>query len=199
MDRRRKINSIKVLASAVLLISVFVCFCACTETDETKETRSVNPDRTHRTDLWHRPGNTTETSDHTAVVTPVETETETTVTTEPTVPDIDSIKELYVYSVWYDAVIDNPADYESIDSDDAFALKGVFYFSSPLSIDLDAKLYKDGKVLLKRKLKLRENVTAEADFSAGLEGFGKFDSGEYYIELIYNGQVVGTTPNMRVR
>lgn len=199
MDRRRKTDSIKILVSAVLLISVFIGFCACTDTDGTMDTGSTKPDKTHRTDLWHRPGDTTETSDNLVTVTPSETETETTGTTEPTVPDIDSLKELYVYSVWYDAILDNPADYESIDSDDAFALKGVFYFSSPLSIDLEAKLYKDGKVLLKRKLKLRENVTAEADFSAGLEGLGKFDSGEYYIELIYDGQVVGTTPNMRVR
>lgn len=199
MDRRRKTNGIKILASAVLSIAVFIGFCACTGTGETEKTDSIKPDKTRGFEFWRREEDPTETTDPFATVKPVETETETTGTTGPTVPDIDSIKDLYVYSVWYDAVIDNPADYEAIDYDDAFALKGVFYFSSPLSVEFEAKLYKDNKVLLKRKLNLRDNVTAEADFSAGLEGFGKFERGEYYIELLYKGQVVGTTPVMMVR
>ena len=50
-----------------------------------------------------------------------------------------------------------------------------------------------------REIKLNDNVTAEADFSAGLEGTGNFDTGDYYIELLYDGKPVANTSKMRVR
>lgn len=184
--------------SSVLL----VCLSACTTVDnDVDETETVKTVIKPGSDIWGPHNDPKETGGIT-LITAETSETETTgtsATTEQTVPDIDYIRGACVYSVWYDAVIDNPADYESIDSGDAFALKGVFYFNTPLTAVFEARLYKDGAVLLKRDVKLKENVTAEADFSAGLEGFGTFERGDYYIELFYKGESVATTSKMRVR
>lgn len=120
-------------------------------------------------------------------------------TTKPKGPDYDTVKDVYVYAVWYDAVESNPVNYNSIESRKAFALKGVFYFSTPLSVSFEANLYKDDSVIMTREIKLNDNVTAEADFSAGLEGTGNFDTGDYYIELLYDGKPVANTSKMRVR
>ena len=51
----------------------------------------------------------------------------------PTSPDsgFETISKSYVYSAWYDVEKDNPVDYTSIDSNDAYALKCVFYFNEP--------------------------------------------------------------------
>ena len=56
----------------------------------------------------------------------------------------------------------NPADYDEIDSNDAFALKGVFYFNKPLTAVFEANLYKGDELVMTREVRLRENVTAEA-------------------------------------
>ena len=45
---------------------------------------------------------------------------------------------------------------------------------------------------------MKDNVTAEADFSAGLEGFGVFDEGIYRIELVYDGRSIAFTPDFEV-
>ena len=113
-------------------------------------------------------------------------------------PDADYISSVYVYSVWYDPVEDNPYPDVGMRSEDSFALKGVFYFSEPLTASFEAKLYKDNKVLLTRNVSLKDNVTAEADFSAGLEGFGVFDKGIYKIELDYDGNMIAFTPDIEV-
>ena len=44
-----------------------------------------------------------------------------------------------------------------------------------------------------------DNVTAEADFSAGLEGLGTFEPGDYTVELYYNGEFIAKTGVMRVK
>ena len=198
MRKRRLTNELKILTAAVMSIAVFIGLCACKKTEESYETIIVTPDSSRIVNHWKREGETSDTSDPSVTVVPGET-SHTSGTALPAVIDLDYVKSIYVYSVWYDAVIDNPADYTTIDSDDAFALKGVFYFSSPLTAVFEARLYKDGAMLLKRDVKLRDNVTAECDFSAGLEWAGTFDSGEYYVELLYDGQPVATTSNMRVR
>ena len=122
-----------------------------------------------------------------------------TITAVPTEPDIDYIRDAWVYSVWYDPVESNPADYDTISSDEAFALKGVFYFNTLLTADFETKLYKGDSVLLTGQVKMRDNVTAEADFSAGLEDIGTFEAGDYRIELLYKGETVAVTSIMRVK
>ena len=124
-----------------------------------------------------------------------------TYSTVPTVTmdvDVSFIRDAYLISCWYDVVDDNPVDYGSVNSEDAFALKGVFYFNTPLTAVFEARLYKDDQVLLTREVRMNGNVTAEADFSAGLEGLGTFETGEYYVELFFDGESIATTSIMRV-
>ena len=120
-------------------------------------------------------------------------------TAETTELTVNFVKSSYVYSVWYDVTSDNPADYSSIASEKAFALKGVFYFSSPLTGTFEARILKDDEVVLTRNVNMYDNVTAEADFSAGLEGLGTFEPGDYTVELYYNGEFIANTGVMRVK
>lgn len=120
-------------------------------------------------------------------------------TAETTEISVNFVKSSYVYSVWYDVASDNPVDYSSIASEKAYALKGVFYFSSPITAVLEAKILKDDEVVLTRNVNMYDNVTAEADFSAGLEGLGTFEPGDYTVELYYNGEFIAKTGVMRVK
>ena len=43
-----------------------------------------------------------------------------------------------------------------------------------------------------------DNVTCEVDFSAGLEGLGTFEPGEYRISLLFEGREIATTTNLKV-
>ena len=123
----------------------------------------------------------------------------TSSTSEAKTYDYDSIKSLYVYSVWYDVSTDNPADYDSILTENAFALKGVFYFTEPLRTTFEAKLYRGDELVLTKNVNMYDNVTCEADFSAGLEGLGTFIPGEYTVELLFEGKTVAKTNVMKVR
>lgn len=184
---------IKFLA-AVLLLALAFSFSACSGTDVTEETEFSTAPGEHKQET-----RTTETSvTVTPTATPVPQAEPTVETTRPSGPNPDYVNAVYVYSVWYDAVESNPVDYDAIDSRDAFALKGVFYFSTPLTAVFQTKLYKDDVLLMTGEVKMKENVTAEADFSAGLAGLGVFEPGEYYIELLYNEETVATTSIMRV-
>lgn len=182
------------LTAAVLLLAMAFSFSACSEIDVTEETELSTVTGEHKQET-----RATETS---VTVTPTATpspQAEPTVeTTRPSGPNPDYVNAVYVYSVWYDAVESNPVDYDSIPTKDAFALKGVFYFSTPITAFFQARLYKDDTILMTREVKMKENVTAEADFSAGLAGFGVFEPGDYFIELLYNEETVATTSIMRV-
>ena len=155
---------------------------------EKPETRPPETTETHVTNT-PKPTETTETSET----------TETVMTSETTGSDIDHLREVFVYSVWYDAVDSNPVNYDSIESKNASALKGVFYFSEPLSVDLQARLYKDNSLFMTRVITLKDNVTAEVDFSASMEDSERFKPGEYYVELLLDGEPIATTTVMRVK
>ena len=127
------------------------------------------------------------------------TGTYTSSTAETTELVFSFIKERCVYSVWYDVSTDNPAGYDWIASEKAYALKGVFYFSTPLTTVFEARLLKGDEVVLTRNVNMYDNVTAEADFSAGLEGLGTFEPGDYTVELYFNGEFVAKTDIMRVK
>ena len=194
-------TSLHIIITAIVLLTltVFIVFSACSRIDDDvfeTETTAISVSEKPET----RP---TETSKIHVTNTPPATETtETTrsiVMTENPNSDIEHVKDVYVYSVWYDAVESNPADYDSIESRKASALKGVFYFSEPLTIDLQARLYKDDTLFMTRVIKMKDNVTAEADFSASFEDFDSFKSGEYYIELLLDGEPIATTSVMRVK
>ena len=119
------------------------------------------------------------------------------VTTEP-VTDLGSVRELYLNSYWYDAVEDNPMTDYTVSSDKAFALKAAFYFTKPIKGTFEVKLYKDSEVILTHEVSVEENVTVEADFSAGIAGLGTFEIGTYYVELVYEGTVIADSPELTV-
>ena len=121
------------------------------------------------------------------------TGTYSTESLDPIDYDIDYIRSVCIYTVWYDAVEDNPVTQQYVNKEDAFAIKGVFYFSTPLTTSFEAKLYQDGEVILTKELVLKNNISAEADFSAGLAGWGTFDAGTYTIELLFEGESVAIT------
>jgi len=127
------------------------------------------------------------------------TGTYTSSTAETSELEYSYVKSIFIYSVWYDVTTDNPAEYGSVESDKAFALKGVFYFSEPLKTVFEARLLKGDEVILTRNVNMYDNVTAEADFSAGLEGLGTFEPGEYTVELYFGGELVAGTDIMRVK
>ena len=73
------------------------------------------------------------------------------------------------------------------------------YFNTPITGVFESYLYKDDSVLMTRNVNMRNNVTAEADFSAGLEGLGTFEPGEYYVELYFDGERIASSTVMKVR
>ena len=200
MKKRGTTLFLIITSAAILSLLVIICLFAFAfpweddeyETETTVSSVSEKPET--------RPPETTETH---VTNTPTPTETaapsETVMTSETTGSDIDHVKEVYIYSVWYDAIESNPAYYDSIESKNASALKGVFYFSEPLSVDLQARLYKDNSLYMTRVISLKDNVTAEADFSASFEESERFMTGEYYIELLLDGEPIATTTVMRVK
>ena len=117
-----------------------------------------------------------------------------------TAPDsgYETISKSYVYCAWYDVEKDNPVDYSSIDSNDAYALKCVFYFDKPVNGSFQAILNKDGKQVSVKSIRLDGKVVCECDFSAGLEGRGTFEAGTYTVSLETEGRNVALSGDMRV-
>lgn len=186
---------IKKITAALLTLPLVISIASCSAIDilGSEEThggriRSSEPSKPEHGSRGTEP--TYETMEPTGSYT-----SETYVMTDP---DFDYISSVYVYSIWYDPTEDNPVYYQVFDTEDMFAMKGVFYFSVPLNATFEARLYKDGEVLLTREVVLKDNVTAEADFSAGMEGWGTFAPGDYYVELLFEGRRVAVTNSIGV-
>ena len=75
----------------------------------------------------------------------------------------------------------------------------VFYFTEPLRTTFEAKLFRGDELVLTKNVNMYDNVTCEADFSAGLEGLGTFIPGDYTVELLFEGKTVAKTSVMKVR
>lgn len=125
-----------------------------------------------------------------------ESETEATLGENDT--GYERICKAYIYSAWYDVEKDNPVDYTSIDSNDAYALKCVFYFNEPVTGAFRAVLKKDGKQLAVKDFRISEKVVSEIEFSAGLEGIGTFEKGAYTVSLETEDKSVAVSDVMRV-
>ena len=192
--KKCKTTSVLKFMAMILPLAAMTAFSACSVPDATESETVTEP-------VEITAGGITEsrTSESTSVSVTTASSVETSESATVTELNAEYVKELCVYSVWYDAVESNPVDYSSIESKDAFALKGVFYFSTPLTTVFQTRLYKDDSPVLDGEVKMKENVTAEADFSAGLAGLGTFESGEYHIELLFDGETVARTSKMRVR
>jgi hypothetical protein len=111
----------------------------------------------------------------------------------------DRISKACIYSSWYDIEKDNPATYSSIDTNDAYALKCVFYFNEPITGTFTAVLRKDGQQVSAKQIRLISKVVCECDFSAGLEGIGTFEPGVYNVQLVTEGKSVSVSGEMRVK
>ena len=179
------------IAAGLLSLSVLATFCSCSILGDLRD--DTDGSRTYSSERSKPEGNPQETSEST-YETMEPTGTYITESTEPVELDIGFVSGAYLTSTWYDVIDDNPVDYDSVNTEDAFALKGVFYFNTPITGVFEAYLYKDDSVLMTRNVNMKNNVTAEADFSAGLEGLGTFEPGEYYVELY-----LASTSVMRVR
>ena len=179
------------IAAGLLSLSFVASFCSCSILGNLRG--DTDGSRTYSSEKSKPEGNSQETYE-----TMEPTGTYIIETTEPVELDVDFVREAYLMSTWYDVVDDNPVDYDSVNSEDAFALKGVFYFNTPLTGVFEARLYNDDTLVMTRNVVMNDNVTAEADFSAGLEGLGTFEPGEYYIELYLDGECIADTTVMRV-
>lgn len=184
------------IAAGLLSLSVLASFCSCSILGDLRD--DTDGSRTYSSERSKPEGNPQETTE-TTYETMEPTGTYITESTEPVELDIGFVSGAYLTSTWYDVIDDNPVDYDSINSEDAFALKAVFYFNTPMTGVFEAYLYKDDFVLMTRNVNMKNNVTAEADFSAGLEGLGTFEPGEYYIELYFDGERIASSTVMKVR
>lgn len=193
MANTKALTGLRITAAVIMSLSVLISMCSCSVFDDS----GSGSGRTYSSDKYKHEGGASETSEST-YETMEPTGTYSTVPTVTMDVDVSFIRDAYLISCWYDVVDDNPVDYGSVNSEDAFALKGVFYFNTPLTAVFEARLYKDDQVLLTREVRMNGNVTAEADFSAGLEGLGTFETGEYYVELFFDGESIATTSIMRV-
>lgn len=183
------------ITAVILTLSVLASFCSCSILGDFRG--DTDGSRTYSSEKSKPEGNSHETAESTyETIDP--TGTYTIETSEPVEVDIEFARGAYLASTWYDVVDDNPVDYDSINTEDAFALKGVFYFNTPITCVFEAYLYKEDSLLMTRYVNMNNNVTAEADFSAGLEGLGTFEPGEYYIELYLDGECIADTTVMRV-
>lgn len=206
MAKRRLYDSLVLLLAVIMSLSVVVGVSSCSMIEDILELEiddyddDDDDDHSGRVtnDEYSKPkwDNVTIPTDTYETIEPTGTYTSPTYETYDL--SADYLSNICVYSVWYDAVDDNPLDSNYVDSEDAFALKGVFYFSSPLYATFEARLYKDGELLLTRDVTLVNEVTAECDFSAGLEGLGTFESGSYMIELLYEGESISVTDSLEV-
>ena len=183
------------IAAGLLSLSFVAYFCSCSILGNLRG--DTDGSRTYSSEKYKPEGNSQETSE-TTYETMEPTGTYIIETTEPVELDVDFVREAYLMSTWYDVVDDNPVDYDSVNSEDAFALKGVFYFNTPLTGVFEARLYNEDTLVMTRNVVMNDNVTAEADFSAGLEGLGTFEPGEYHIELYLDGECIADTTVMRV-
>ena len=184
------------IAAGLLSLFVLASFCSCSILDDFRD--DTDGSRTYSSEKFKPEGNSQETTE-TTYETMEPTGTYIIETTAPVDLDAGLVSGAYLTSSWYDVVDDNPVNYDSVNTEDAFAIKAVFYFNTPITGVFEAYLYKDNSVLMTRYVNMRNNVTAEADFSAGLEGLGTFEPGEYYVELYFDGELIASSTVMKVR
>ena len=184
------------IAAGLLSLFVLASFCSCSILDDFRDDTAGS--RTYSSEKFKPEGNSQETTE-TTYETMEPTGTYIIETTAPVDLDAGLVSGAYLTSSWYDVVDDNPVNYDSVNTEDAFAIKAVFYFNTPITGVFEAYLYKDNSVLMTRYVNMRNNVTAEADFSAGLEGLGTFEPGEYYVELYFDGELIASSTVMKVR
>lgn len=113
--------------------------------------------------------------------------------------DADLVLNAYIYSVWYDVEMDFPLTMDSIPNEKAYAITNVYYFSTPITGTFNAVLIgSDGKAVMSGDFHVTNEVTVSCDFSAGMAGWVKFNPGNYYVELYYDGNLVATSEEVTI-
>lgn len=112
---------------------------------------------------------------------------------------IEYFSESFVGSCWYDSFRANPISKlcESADGNgescslyEAPLLRVAFYFEKTLSSDIDVKLYKDNESILSYTANLDNSVILLCDFTEYMNNGVRFDCGDYYVEISYNGELI---------
>jgi len=124
------------------------------------------------------------------------TTTETTGTNETS--QISASDESTVISAtWYDVETGNPLERDMVS--DAYAVQAVFYFSTPQTGQFHAELISEsGDVILSADITADNEITVVCDFSAGLQGWGTFDTGSYCAVLFKDGSEIARTKYLKV-
>ena len=107
-------------------------------------------------------------------------------------------ESLVVGNAWYDPDMGNPMK-------DAYILEpvtliNVFYFGQPVTMELTAKLFRDGKEVREMTVKVECDTTAMFDFYAGGgENAGTMQAGKYNVELYYDGEKIAESDVLTVK
>ena len=99
--------------------------------------------------------------------------------------------ECLVDAVWYDPLMSNPLDNNSLRSPEA--LVAVFYFDRPMYMSFTANLLKSGEVVQTIDVVVDGGTTAYCEFWGS-----RYTNGSYSIELVFADGVVATTDTLTV-
>lgn len=99
--------------------------------------------------------------------------------------------ECLVDSVWYDPLMSNPLEGNSLRSPEA--LVAVFYFDRPMYMTFTANLMKSGEVVQTIDVVVDGGTTAYCEFWGN-----QYSSGSYSIELVYSDGVAASTDALTV-
>ena len=108
------------------------------------------------------------------------------------------IDAFYQESVWYDPLMGNPAEGDTLVS--PVALVNYFYFKQPMVLTLTAVLMKDGDEVSRIEVNVNNSVVAKCDFDAGLTlGSSSFEAGSYTIAIMSGDITIAESAAVRVR
>ena len=108
------------------------------------------------------------------------------------------IDAFYQESVWYDPLMGNPAEGDTLVS--PVALVNYFYFKQPMVLSLTAVLMKDDDEVSRLEVNVNNSVVAKCDFDAGLTvGSSSFEAGSYTVVLMSGDITIAESGVIRVR
>ena len=79
-------------------------------------------------------------------------------------------------------------------------LINVFYFEKPVTLELTAKLFRDGTDISSKHIKVEGSSTAEFDFySGGGDNAAAVKTGKYHVELYFDGEKISESDVLTVK
>ncbi|MBP5261467.1 MAG: hypothetical protein J6Z43_04990 [Clostridiales bacterium] len=104
------------------------------------------------------------------------------------------IESFYVDSAWYDEKMGNPLESLSVSS--VGSLTCVFYFNSPMNLNVTAVLYKDGDEEDTMDITVEDSVVAHCCFLSDSDTFAR---GTYKIAICLGDSVIAESAELAVR